>query len=153
MQPLTSLQRNSIQDVDFSAYKYTRDTHVFYHLLKKGKGFYIPKHFGVHRVHPGGVNSMIDETARINKTYLIYKELYAANRDAFTRRKFLFGIAKMVNSRMYKRNDQVITTTVTTLVREAMPLFCKPGDVRFITAAFLPEYIKSKVRRIIRMFK
>lgn len=151
MQPLTSLQKNSIQDVEFSAYRYRRDTHVFYHLLKKGPGFYMLEHLGVHRVHPGGVNSMIDESVRIRKSYLIYKELYVVNRDEFTRRKYLFGIAKMLNNRIYKRNDPVISPAILTLVQEVMPLFRKPGDVRFFSAALFPEFIKRKIRRLVSL--
>jgi glycosyltransferase involved in cell wall biosynthesis len=65
---------------DFKDYKYTKDVHLNYHLLKRGKGYYMKEVFGVYHIHQGGVFSSTDTDNRINNAYLIYHEISMLNR-------------------------------------------------------------------------
>ena len=48
---VTVMYRNIFDNVDLPKYQYTRDTHIFYHLLKEGRGYYFREIFAVYRIH------------------------------------------------------------------------------------------------------
>lgn len=59
-QPLTAVIRNEKFNEARSSmygYKYSRDVHLFYHLLKRGKGIVLNDIMGVYRIHKGGIAS------------------------------------------------------------------------------------------------
>jgi len=87
---LTLVYRSDIikQD-DIADYKFYRDVHLNYHLLKAGKGYYFNQIFGVYRIHDGGIFSMKSIQDKYNVHYEICKELYMSNKDEFTRVNFL----------------------------------------------------------------
>lgn len=85
-QPLTVMFRLDALDLkEYKRYKTSMDAILFFHLLKKGKGYMIPKEMGVYRVHLGGVWSGVgsktqlknEVTARIG-LYKIEKSYEAA---------------------------------------------------------------------------
>ena len=65
---------------ELSSYKYTQDTHLFYHLLKKGKGYCLNEVAAVYRRHAEGIWSGKSFRDQTKKTYLVYKELYMNNK-------------------------------------------------------------------------
>lgn len=72
--------RSCMLDANYvSNYKYTRDTHLAYHLLKKGKGCCLGFYGSVYRWHEGGVYSVRTETNKFYMAYLIYRELRQNN--------------------------------------------------------------------------
>jgi hypothetical protein len=73
----------------FNKYKYFKDTHLGYHILKNGMGFFMPGVVGVYRHHGGGVFSLIKEEEKKNVSYLAFKDLYVVNRDEKTRNWYL----------------------------------------------------------------
>lgn len=62
-------------------YKYSRDVHMYYHLLKEGKGISLNCNMGVYRWHNGGVASSLRGIKRYELAYNIYKELFDKNID------------------------------------------------------------------------
>src|SRR5690554_704430 len=79
---LTVVFRN---DYDYSSllsqYKYPRDVHLYYHILKNGKGFFFPFIGGVYRVHDGGVFSASSQMDKLTKGSLIFREIAKKNPD------------------------------------------------------------------------
>jgi len=146
-QTLTIMFRNNIYDtVNFSVYNYSRDTHLFYHLLKIGKGFYITEHLGVHRIHPGGVHSMIGREDQLFNAIRIYKELYMNNKDEFTRLKYLKNIAAQINYNLYNKEFKKFIKANLNLFKEALSLIRNPKELRFILMIFTPAALLEKVR-------
>lgn len=64
-----------------SQYKYPRDVHLYYHILKNGKGFFFPFIGGVYRVHDGGVFSASSQMDKLTKGSLIFREIAEKNPD------------------------------------------------------------------------
>lgn len=64
-----------------SQYQYARDVHLFYHILKNGKGFFFPFIGGVYRVHDGGVFSASSQMDKLTKGSLIFREIAEKNPD------------------------------------------------------------------------
>lgn len=71
------------KDHDYSSvlaqYQYARDVHLFYHILKNGKGFFFPFIGGVYRVHGGGVFSASSQMDKLTKGSLIFREIAKTN--------------------------------------------------------------------------
>jgi glycosyltransferase involved in cell wall biosynthesis len=86
-QPLTILfRRESFSPQWQKKYKYYRDTHEIYHLLKVGKGYIFSFVGGVYRIHSGGVASILSPI-EYSKVYLpIDGELYRKTHEAATKR-------------------------------------------------------------------
>lgn len=80
-------------------YKYERDIHLFYHLLKKGKGVYISEVLGVYNIHEGSACSTVSKENNAIYGYQCYKELYQYNKDNITREMYLGSI----NTRLLDR--------------------------------------------------
>ena len=62
-------------------YEYPRDVHLFYHILKKGKGYFLPFIGGVYRVHDGGIFSASSQMEKLTKGSLIFREIAIRNPD------------------------------------------------------------------------
>jgi len=77
---LTVVFRNTL---DYSGvvanYKHFRDVHLFYHILKKGKGYIFNFNAGVYTIHPGGVFSAASRIKRLKDGTYIFKELAEFN--------------------------------------------------------------------------
>lgn len=73
-------------------YKFERDIHLFYHLLKNNKGVYISEIFGVYTIHEGSACSTVTKEANALYGYQCYKELYQYNKDSITRELYLGSI-------------------------------------------------------------
>ena len=79
---MTSMYRVSSLDLALLAqYKKTRDVHLFYHILKTGKGRCFNDNMAVYRIHEGGIHSMVNSYNRFRISYEIYKELYEKNKE------------------------------------------------------------------------
>src|SRR5690554_5550369 len=74
---------------DFENYKYTRDVHLNYHLLKRGKGYYMKEVFGIYHVHDGGVFSAESNKNNVKNGYLVYKEIYLNDKNSFTKKAYI----------------------------------------------------------------
>ena len=85
-QPLTMVFRREALDLSlYHRYRYFRDTHQMYHLLKNGRGYLFAFDAGVRTVHSGGKASQRDEKKTCDDSLAIAEELYRFNRDSYTR--------------------------------------------------------------------
>ncbi len=79
-QPLTMLFRVSMFDFSWrDRYKYYRDTHEIYHLLKVGKGRFMNFNGGVYIRHGGGIATSLSQRKSAHVAREIYFELYRNN--------------------------------------------------------------------------
>lgn len=89
-QPMTMLFRISTFNFDWQKqYKYYRDMHEIYHLLKVGKCRLMNFDSGIRNVHGGGIASMINTKKQVQVSECIARELYAFHKDEPTKR-FLY---------------------------------------------------------------
>lgn len=80
-QPMTMMFRMSSFSFDWQKqYKYYRDTHEIYHLMKVGKCRLMNFNGGVRNVHEGGLSS-ISEKEYCNQAALINREFYQQNKN------------------------------------------------------------------------
>ena len=85
-QPLTMVFRKEALDLSlYHRYRYFRDVHQMYHLLKQGKGYLFAFDGGVRTVHIGGTASKRTERQTRDESIAVAKELYTFNRDVYTR--------------------------------------------------------------------
>ncbi|MDZ7821454.1 MAG: glycosyltransferase [Candidatus Marinimicrobia bacterium] len=97
--PLTSMFRSEIIRKDpamLTSYRYCRDVHLFYHLMKEGRGYYFNEVYGVYRIHPGGIKSLAGARFNKNIAYERSKELYERNRDTYTRVLHLRSVSSLL---------------------------------------------------------
>ena len=84
-QPLTMVFRKEALDLAlYHSYKYFRDMHQMYHLLKKGKGYLFAFEGGVRNVHEGGLSSCKNSKQLCDISLAISEELYQFNHDEAT---------------------------------------------------------------------
>ncbi|MEX2566817.1 MAG: glycosyltransferase, partial [Cyclobacteriaceae bacterium] len=87
---LTIVYKRSAVDLKIlDRYQSRKDIHLFYHILKNGKGIYFQEVFGVYNIHSGGVYSLKGRKTNIISNFRSYAELYEYNRDNFTRERYL----------------------------------------------------------------
>lgn len=93
---------------DFKDYKYTRDVHLNYHLLKRGKGYYMKEVFGTYHVHDGGIFSLMGKHEQINQNYLVYKEIHVLNpNDKFAYKRFKAYLTQAIKHKTYNTNKYI----------------------------------------------
>ena len=68
--PLTVVYRADKLDLkEYSQYPYSMDAVLFFHLLKKGKGYMFPEEMGVYRVHSGGIWSGVNNNIQLKNEF------------------------------------------------------------------------------------
>jgi hypothetical protein len=88
-------------------FKYTRDVHTYYYLLKIGKGYYFSEVFGVYNRHSGGICSMVSPLVNSTIGYNIYKELYDYTKDIYCKiRIFALLLSRLKNKFYEKKEDK-----------------------------------------------
>lgn len=106
-QPLTMLFRLSMFDFGWhKRYKYYRDTHEIYHLLKAGKGYWMNFDGGVYVKHNGGVSTSVTIDKCVWEEREHVKELYLHNSDDKELRAYWIEIL-LWNYDVYKREGRV----------------------------------------------
>lgn len=79
-QPLTTVYRRSMCRPDVKGqYRDFRDIHIFYYLLKEGKGISFNSYMGVYRKHQGGVSSKVDNVKNLKTQRYIFGSLWMRN--------------------------------------------------------------------------
>lgn len=106
-QPLTMLFRMSMFDPNWhKQYKYYRDTHEIYHLLKAGKGYWMNFVGGFYHLHNGGISTSagLDQHCWEEREHVY--ELYMHNRDDKELRAYWIEIL-LWNHDVFKREGRV----------------------------------------------
>ncbi len=133
-----------------SDYKYIRDTHIVYHLLKLGNGYYMKQILGVYNEHNGSLYSSKSQKEICLSYYRIHKELYEKNQDDFTRIQFLevsLCVLKLkVSFLIGDANINALRLWVTTL----QLVKTKADFLRFVKYS-IPRQIKDRVRKYIHI--
>jgi len=107
-QPLTMVFRLSMFDFNwYKQYKYYRDTHEIYHLLRAGRGYWMNFDGGVYNQHGGGISSSIgiDQSCMEEREHIV--ELYLHNRKDKELRNYLKKIL-LWNHDVFRREGREI---------------------------------------------
>lgn len=92
--PLTMMFRHSMFDIHWrELYKYYRDQHEIYHLLKQGKCYILNFVSGRRNIHEGGVSGSTSTQQNLSDSIMIAKELFDVNHDRCTA-DFYLGVLK-----------------------------------------------------------
>lgn len=144
--------RKEIYDrIPLSQYKFTRDTHIVYHLLRNGKGFCFAFYGSVYRHHPSGVYSMTNSFDKSFNAYLIYKELSTFNKDDDVLTSF-FNKYKLAFLDVLRQ--QVYDGTISRKIIKAIRIYS--DDIRTENGIYakmlvlwkvFKSYIKGKIRK------
>jgi len=146
---LTSVVRRDIlESYDATAYQHHRDIHFFYHLIKEHKAYYMRENFGVHRVHPGGINSMKQGVVNSRAAYNCYKELYEHNRDEFTRHMHLKTSLGLFNFNLYNRYEDNSLWNNLRLYGRTVLLVRSLTEAKWLFTAFIKASFKEKIKEI-----
>ncbi len=86
-------------------YKYIRDIHLFYHLLKNGNGIYLSEILGAYNIHEDSACSSVPKNNNALYNYLCNRELYRWNNDGVTRNRLLKSINSRLVDRMPSQNN------------------------------------------------
>ena len=148
-QPLTMLFRVSMFDFDkHNQYKYYRDTHEIYHLLRNGNGYWMNFNGGVYNWHGGGISTSvgIDQHCWEEREHVM--ELYLQNRDDKELRAYLIEIL-LWNHDVFKREGK--EKQFFEIVR---PFWrCAPAVMMRVSWVALKRDIKEWHKRLSRWWK
>ena len=147
-QPLTSL---FIKDSDlisqFCDYRYGRDINLYYHILKKGKGFYFTQTLGVYNRHQGGIFSMQNKTLNNYLLhYHIYKELYLVNNDEFSRRQYHSSLKTLIYVYDLKKNPKSIKIRKLNLFIEGLKTSTNTREFLTMFFTLIPARLKNLIK-------
>lgn len=141
-QPLTMLFRVSMFDFDaHNRYKYYRDTHEIYHLLKAGKGYWMNFIGGMHICHDGGISAGVgvDQHCWEEREHIL--ELYKRNRDKVLA-DYLVSVL-LWNYETYSNvtGQRVFHNIMKKYIRETPLIFCRVYST--IIKRRIRKYIKK----------
>ena len=143
-QPLTMMARvSSLNEIksDLQKYKAWRDVHLFYYLLKVGKGISLNRNMGVYRWHEGGIASGLSGVVRYNSAYSIYKELLTKTNDKLFRRPFVKNTIRLLRYKPF-------STESIALFKEVWSYSCgwrEKADI--LISFFTPLFIINKLSK------
>jgi hypothetical protein len=139
---LTALFRNEKDIIDtVERYRYGKDVHLFYHLLKNGKGYYFKEVFGIYNIHEGGIFSLKPEAYKLVTSYYVFQELYSVNHDEYSRVMYLELCLRIINyklSLLMKHQGPNIFK----LLMQSVRLMKTRNDIILVIKSFIPEQIK-----------
>jgi glycosyltransferase involved in cell wall biosynthesis len=148
-QPLTAVFRNDkIVNVSLLKYKKKRDTNLFYHLLKTGKGFYFTEIMGVYRIHEGGTFSMNHGRINNNSSYIICKELYQINKDEYSRYWNIRFTVALLRYNLYNKYPGNNIQKKVQLYFEIISLVRNFKDFTFLFSVFLTPKFLFTLKRL-----
>lgn len=120
-QPLTALIRKSsylkVEEMKKNnEFHYWRDVHLFYYLLKDGKGLSLNRVMGVYRWHNEGIASKLEYNRKMKLRHDIYKELYICNlQDKLLRKAFLKSVLRLMlvlpfeeRKKIYREENKIL---------------------------------------------
>lgn len=160
IRPSSVLFRNYSDQVKLlKEYEFSFDVHLFYHLLKIGKGYYSNEILVGYNVHKTGVNSGTDHRDRLLIQYYIVKEIYEKDKNAFSKERYLKICLKIINLKISGlmpnskiKTPQLRDKTVTArqLIREIKPLINSEKERKEFYKCFIPlqlKILKSELKK------
>lgn len=141
--PLTIMYRkNCLEEFNRKAasYKYNRDIHLIYHLLKCGRGIYFSDVVAIYHLHPGGICSPLSLAAKAVQSYNCYKELYINNGDEVLRNSFLSSINRML---LFKTKNRYIFKEGWDLTNTILE------KLKLCTVFMCPHFISPFIRKLL----
>lgn len=140
--PLTVVFRNDSKMFEkIAQYKRIWDFHLFYHLLKEGKGYYFKEVFGVYNYHKGGVYGLRSTSEKSFFRYHNYKELYEVNQDEYMRWMYSGELLWLINRILYKKIDKP-EVGLGQLIKQAWEVSKKPKDKLKLLRTFIPMRLR-----------
>jgi|SRR5690554_1094478 len=151
----TILFRNLPGLVDqLNKYEFSFDMHLFYLLLKAGKGYYSNDMLAGYNQHQGGVYSGSTPQEILLTQYLILKDIYEKDRDEFVRKKYLELTFLMINlkisrlmpaKKISQRSVQNHNPSVLEIIKTIRPVLQTKAEQQIFYKSFIP--IQAKVLR------
>lgn len=124
-------------------YQYGRDIHLFYHLLKVGKGYYFSSIMGGYHIHKGGVHSLISYQKRVENSLEISKELYYNNKDSFTKHLLYKSLYMKFVYVMKMKPSEYTFDKKLKLILQCIKHMNSLTDLRILFAPLIPNRIKE----------
>lgn len=156
----TTLFRNLPALVDqFKNYEFCFDMHLFYLLLKAGKGYYSNEIMAGYNKHQGGVYSGSTRQEILLTQYLILKDIYEKDSDEFIRKKYLeitnlmlnvkvsglMPVKKITQKVMRNRNPGVLK-----IIQSIKPVLQTKAEHQALYKSLIPmqaKILKQKLRQ------
>ena len=95
-------------------YKNWLDFNIVYYVLRKGKGYYFNRLFGVYNVHHGGIFSVLPVDQKIEWLRGLFKELYSKTKDEIVKKAFYGYLTAVLKSKEFR------TEAVTSIYLKAL---------------------------------
>jgi len=144
---LTLLFRIDCLNLDvLSSYRYQRDVHIIYYLMKAGKGYYIKDIFGVYNIHSNGVHSKVDNLIRRKTRYLLYQELYEKDPSNYLKYKLFQSVLHILTFKLKDKNYNFPKTRLS-LIKQALKLASNKGEYIRIIETLIPK-LKPVLRKL-----
>ena len=158
----TTLFRNLPALVDqFKSYDFCFDMHLFYLLLKAGKGYYSKEIMAGYNKHQGGVYSGSTAQEILLIQYLILKDIYEKDRDEFVRKKYLVLANLMINLKIsglmpVKKITQKVMRNrnpgVFKIIQTIKPVLQTKAEHKALYKSLIPlqaKLLKQKLKRVL----
>lgn len=141
------------ESLDFTVlqrYQYSRDVHIVYHLLKAGRGVFLPQIMAVYRVHSGGIWGKQSLNKKDETTYKLYQELYHYEPDRGVKRRYLFASLAYFNGLLYARHTGIKLRDKWTVFFRSAKLISNTKEIIAWLGSLAPpgliHYIRKKIR-------
>ena len=145
---LTAVYRkDAIDYIALPVYKYSRDVHLFYHLAKAAKGYYLAEVLGVYHIHENGIYSVQSNINKLHTHYTVYKELYKKNRDEFSRIKYFKSIFPLLKNGANEKSIVYNIQQKCKLYFEAITISRTSGDIKKILHVLLGKKMVQRIKK------
>lgn len=161
IRPSSVLFRNfADQEKLLKEYEFSFDVHLFYHLLKMGKGYYSNEILVGYNVHKTGVNSGTDHRDRLLIQYYVVKEIYEKDKNQYSKERYLKICFRIINLRISGlmpsskiKIPQLKNKTVTAreIYKEIKPLITTEKERKELKKSFIPlqlKILKSRIKNL-----
>ena len=107
---LTVIFKRDLFDIkEVAKYAYFRDTHLFYHLLKKGNGYCFNFVTGTYNIHDTGYWSSQSNNMMLQTAYTVFNELYKWNsNDIEVKKIYIATLNQYINLQIGKSKRPII---------------------------------------------
>lgn len=166
VRPSTTLFRNVPEKVELlKKYEFSFDVHLFYHLLKMGKGYYSKEVAVGCYHHQGGVYSGSAPQELLLVHYLILKELFEIDKNEVIRKQYLNMAFRLINLKISGlmpsskiKNPQIKAKnrSARQIVKEIKPLLKTKTEQRSLLKSYIPyqlKLLKSKSKKLLNLPK